>query len=135
MLLGKHYLFLFPCKTHKKFPSQLDKIGWFPSQEFRALSNPSIQNDRTKATKPGQNRFFSASAITLTSRRMFGRGKGFFFSDLRGSDGNYENGQLHLQLTATSKHISKKLLQDAFSSSPPMLPFDAAIDFSFQCGC
>ena len=60
----------FPAR-HKKFPSQLDKIGWFPSQEFRALSNPSIQNDRTKAIKPGQNRFFSASAITLTSRRMF----------------------------------------------------------------
>ena len=60
----------FPAR-HKKFPSQLDKIGWFPSQEFRALSNPSIQNDRTKAIKPGQNRFFSASAIALTSRRMF----------------------------------------------------------------
>ena len=25
VLLGKHYLFLFPSKTHKKFPSQLDK--------------------------------------------------------------------------------------------------------------
>ena len=58
MLLGKHYLFLFPSKTHKKFPSQLDKIGWFSSQEFRALSNPSTQKDRTNATKPGQNRFF-----------------------------------------------------------------------------
>ena len=70
MLLGKRYLFLFPSKTHKKFPSQLHKIGWFPSQEFRALSNPLIQNDLTKAKKPGQNRFFCASAITLTSRRM-----------------------------------------------------------------
>ena len=28
----KKYLFLFPSKTHKKFPSQEDKIGWFPSQ-------------------------------------------------------------------------------------------------------
>ena len=28
----KNYLFLFPSKTHKKFPSQEDKIGWFPSQ-------------------------------------------------------------------------------------------------------
>ena len=32
VLLGKKYLFLFPSKTHKKFPSQEDKIGWFPSQ-------------------------------------------------------------------------------------------------------
>ena len=31
-MLGKNYLFLFPSKTHKKFPSQEDKIGWFPSQ-------------------------------------------------------------------------------------------------------
>ena len=28
----KNYLFLFPSKTHKKFPSQEDKIGWFCSQ-------------------------------------------------------------------------------------------------------
>ena len=28
----KNYLFLFASKTHKKFPSQEDKIGWFPSQ-------------------------------------------------------------------------------------------------------
>ena len=28
----KKYLFLFPSKTHKKFPSQEDKIGWIPSQ-------------------------------------------------------------------------------------------------------
>ena len=27
MLLGKNDLFLFPSKTHKKFPSQEDKIG------------------------------------------------------------------------------------------------------------
>ena len=31
-IAGKNYLFLFPSKTHKKFPSQEDKIGWFPSQ-------------------------------------------------------------------------------------------------------
>ena len=28
----KKYLFLFPSKTQKKFPSQEDKIGWFPNQ-------------------------------------------------------------------------------------------------------
>ena len=43
MLLGKHYLFLFPSKTHKKFPSQLDKIGWFPSQLIKFISQPGIQ--------------------------------------------------------------------------------------------
>ena len=42
MLLGKHYLFLFPSKTHKKFPSQLDKIGWFPSQLIKFNSQPGI---------------------------------------------------------------------------------------------
>ena len=42
MLLGKHYLFLFPSKTHKKFPSQLDKIGWFPSQLIKFISQPGI---------------------------------------------------------------------------------------------
>ena len=43
MLLGKHYLFLFPSKTHKKFPSQLDKIGWFPSQLIKFISQPGIK--------------------------------------------------------------------------------------------
>ena len=72
VLLGKHYLFLFPCKTHKKFPSQLDKIGWFPSQEFRALSCKSPDPKRpNKSDKTGTKQVFSASAITLTSRRMF----------------------------------------------------------------
>ena len=42
MLLGKHYLFLFPSKTHKKFPSQLDKIGWFSSQLIKFISQPGI---------------------------------------------------------------------------------------------
>ena len=42
MLLGKRYLFLFPSKTHKKFPNQLDKIGWFPSQLIKFISQPGI---------------------------------------------------------------------------------------------
>ena len=42
MLLGKHYLFLFRSKTHKKFPSHLDKIGWFPSQLIKFISQPGI---------------------------------------------------------------------------------------------
>ena len=32
----------FPSKTHKKFPSQLDKIGWFPSQLIKFISQPGI---------------------------------------------------------------------------------------------
>ena len=87
MLLGEHYLFLFPSKTHKKFPSQLDKIGWFPSQLIKFISQPGIPRAfksldpkrPNKSDKTGTKQVFSASAITLTSRRMFGRGKGFLF--------------------------------------------------------
>ena len=93
MLLGKHHLFLFLSKTHKKFPSQLDKIGWFPSQLIKFISQPGIPRAfksldpkrLNKSDKTGTKQVFSASAITLTSRRMFvgdilsGRGKGFFF--------------------------------------------------------
>ena len=87
MLLGKHYLFLFPSKTHKKFPSQLDKIGWFPSQLIKFISEPGIPRAfksldpkrPNKSDKTGTKQVFSASAITLTSRRMFGSGKECFF--------------------------------------------------------
>ena len=87
MLLGKHYLFLFPSKTHKKFPSQLDKIGWFPSQLIKFISQPGIPRAfksldpkrPNKSDKTGTKQVFSASAITLTSRRMLGRGEGFLF--------------------------------------------------------
>ena len=79
MLLGKHYLFLFPSKTHKKFPSQLDKIGWFPSQLIKFISQPGIPRAfksldpkrPNKSDKTVTKQVFSASAITLTSRRMF----------------------------------------------------------------
>ena len=79
MLLGKYYLFLFPSKTHKKFPSQLDKIGWFPSQLIKFISQPGIPRAfksldpkrPNKSDKTGTKQVFSASAITLTSRRMF----------------------------------------------------------------
>ena len=79
MLLGKHYLFLFPSKTHKKFPSQLDKICWFPSQLIKFISQPGIPRAfksldpkrPNKRGKTGTKQVFSASAITLTSRCMF----------------------------------------------------------------
>ena len=77
MLLGKHYLFLFPSKTNKKFPSKLDKIGWFPSQLIKFISLPGIPRDfkslnpkrPNKSIKTGTKQH--ACAITLTSRRMF----------------------------------------------------------------
>ena len=79
VLLGKYYLFLFPSKTHKKFHSQLDKIGWFPSQLIKFISQPGIPRAfksldpkrPNKSDETGTKQVFSASAITLTSRRMF----------------------------------------------------------------
>ena len=56
MLLGKHYLFLFPSKTHKKFPSQLDKIGWFPSQLIKFISQPGIPRAFKSLDPKRQNR-------------------------------------------------------------------------------
>ena len=90
MLLGKHYLFLFPNKTHKKCPSQLDKFIFQPGipLAFKSL-DPKRPN---KSDKTGTKQVFSASAITLTSRRMFGRGMEFlffsffFFSRLQSSE-------------------------------------------------
>ena len=65
--------------TYKKFPSQLDKIGWFPSQLIKFISQPGIPRAfksldpkrPNKSDKTGTKQVFSASAITLTSRRMF----------------------------------------------------------------
>ena len=79
---------LFPERHTRNFPASLIRLvgfpaSWsnlFPSQEFRALSNPSIDPKRPNISdKTGRKQVFSASAITLTSRRMFGSGKGFFF--------------------------------------------------------
>ena len=87
MLLGKHYLFLFPSKTHKKFPSQLDKIGWFPSQLIKFISQPGIPRAfksldpkrPNKSDKTGTKQVFFDIAITLTSRRMFVTWEGVLF--------------------------------------------------------
>ena len=49
MLLGKHYLFLFASKTHKKFPSQLDNIGLFRYIKIE-LDSESV---RTKTKESG----------------------------------------------------------------------------------
>ena len=39
---GKTLSVFFSSKTHKKFPSQLDKIGWFSSQLIKFISQPGI---------------------------------------------------------------------------------------------
>ena len=72
-------MFLFPSKTHKKFPSQLDKIGWFRSQLIKFISQQEIllafksldPKRPNNSDKTGTKQVFSASVITLTSRRMF----------------------------------------------------------------
>ena len=61
------------------FPSQLDKIGWFPSQLIKFISQPEIPRAfksldpkrPNKSDKTGAKQVFPASAITLTRRRMF----------------------------------------------------------------
>ena len=76
---GKTLSVPFPSKTHKKFPSQLDKIGWFPSQLIKFISQPEIPRAfksldpkrPNKSDKTGAKQVFPASAITLTRRRMF----------------------------------------------------------------
>ena len=82
MLLGKHYLFLFPSKTHKKFPSQLDKI-YFPARNSARFQIPRSETTEQKRQNRHKTGFFSASAITLTSRSMFvttlWEREGFFF--------------------------------------------------------
>ena len=69
MLLGKYYLFLFPSKTHKKFPSQLDKIGWFPSQLIKFISQPGIKliniNERNNNDDNNNNTYINVAKCNL----------------------------------------------------------------------
>ena len=69
MLLGKYYLFLFPSKTHKKFPSQLDKIGWFPSQLIKFISQPGIKliniNERNNNNDNNNNTYINVAKCNL----------------------------------------------------------------------
>ena len=82
MLLGKHYLFLFPRKTHKKFRSQLDKIGWFPSQLIKFISQPGIPRAFKTRTKQvffrKRNHSDQPSYVCYYSLGE-GRGSPFFF--------------------------------------------------------
>ena len=92
MLLGKHYLFLFPSKTHKKFPSQLDKI-WLVSQPadqiyFPARNSPRFQIPRSETTEQKrQNRdktgFFRkrnhSDQPSYVCDYSLGEGRGSFF--------------------------------------------------------
>ena len=87
MLLGKHYLFLFPSKTHKKFPSQLDKIGWFPSQPTKFISQPGIIPRSETTEQKRQNRdktgFFRmrnhSDRPSYVCDYSLGEGRGSFF--------------------------------------------------------
>ena len=92
MLLGKHYLFLFPSKTHKKFPSQLDKIGWFPSQLIKFISQPGIPRAfksldpkrPNKSDKTGTKQVFfrkrnHSDQPSYVCDYSLGEGRGFFF--------------------------------------------------------
>ena len=69
MLLVKYYLFLFPSKTHKKFPSQLDKIGWFPSQLIKFISQPGIKliniNERNNSNDNNNNSYINVAKCDL----------------------------------------------------------------------
>ena len=69
VLLGKYYLFLFPSKTHKKFPSQLDKIGWFPSQLIKFISQPGIKliniNERNNNDDNNNNTYINVAKCNL----------------------------------------------------------------------
>ena len=88
MLLGKHYLFLFPSKTHKKFPSQLDKIGWFPSQLIKFISQPGIPRgfkslDPKRPNKSDKTGFFRkphhSDQPSYVCDYSLGEGRGSFF--------------------------------------------------------
>ena len=82
--------------THKKFPSQLDKIGWFPSQLIKFISQPGIPcafksldpNRPNKSDKTGTKQvFFSkrnhSDQLSYVCDYSLGEGMGsflFFFS-------------------------------------------------------
>ena len=67
--MGKYYLFLFPSKTHKKFPSQLDKIGWFPSQLIKFISQPGIKlintSERNNNNDNNNNTYINVAKCNL----------------------------------------------------------------------
>ena len=88
VLLGKHYLFLFPSKTHNKFPSQLVKIGWFPSQLIKFISQPGIPRafkslDRKRPNKSDKTGFLRkrnhSDQLSYVCDYSLGEGRGSFF--------------------------------------------------------
>ena len=100
MLLGKHYLFLFPSKTHEKFPSQLDKIGWFPSQLMKFISQPGIpcafksldtkrpnKSDKTGTKQVLFRKRNNSDQLSYVCDYSLGEGRGsFFFSRPQSSE-------------------------------------------------
>ena len=82
----------FPSKTHKKFPSQLDKIGWFPSQLIKFISQPGIPRAfksldpkrPNKSDKTGTKQVFSGKRShsdqpSYVCDYSLGEGRGSFF--------------------------------------------------------
>ena len=81
----------FPARQHRKFPSQLDKIGWFPSQLIKFIFQPGIphfQIPRSKTTEQKrQNRdktgFFRkrnhSDQPSYVCDYSLGEGRGSFF--------------------------------------------------------
>ena len=69
----KNYLFLFPSKTHKKFPSQEDKISWFPSQ--LQSEQPGKQKNDNFLHRTSKWTWLNASNITFS---VWGGGPNIF---------------------------------------------------------
>ena len=92
MLLGKHYLFLFPSKTHKKFPSQLD-YNWlvsqpadqiyFPARNFARFQIPQSKTTEQKRQNRDKTVFFRkrnhSDQPSYVCDYSLGEGRGSFF--------------------------------------------------------
>ena len=139
MLLGKHYLFLFPSKTHKKFPSQLDKIGWFPSQLIKFISQPGIPRafkslDPKRPNKSYKNRdktdFFRkrnrSDQPSYVCDYSLGEGRGSFFFFSRPQSSEFQQPARVEMLEKVSNSQAKPLSITKFPSqlieTPVFLP-------------
>ena len=84
----------FPAR-HKKFPSQLDKIGWFPSQLIKFISQPGIPRafKSLDAKRPNKSDKTGTKQVFFRKRNhsdqpsyvcdySLGEGRGSFYSQL-----------------------------------------------------
>ena len=91
MLLGKHYLFLFPSKTHKEFPSQLIKFISQPGipRVFKSLDSKRPNKSDKTGTKQVyfRKRNHSDQPLYVCDYSLGeGRGSFFFFSRPQSSE-------------------------------------------------